>query len=182
MASHIKAPHLKLAKQYWKEHLLPNDVAIDATCGNGHDTLFLKELGATVFALDIQEEAVKKTKELAGEVTILQMSHAFIHQISLPKPPRLIVYNFGYLPGGDKSITTRWETSLESIRLSLGMVEKGGALSILCYPGHDEGKIEEQKITEYLASLPSSGWLICQHRYINRPKSPVLIWVKNFEK
>lgn len=176
-----KSPHLQLAKRYWLEHLSPGDVAIDATCGNGHDTLFLSTLpGVTVFAFDIQQEALAKTRQRVGpEVALLHMSHALIHTISLPKKPRLIVYNLGYLPGGDKSITTLSETTLQSIELSLGLLETGGALSITCYPGHEEGSREEKTVTEFLSRLSPLEWQICQHRFINRPSSPVFIWVKH---
>ena len=175
-----KSPHLHLAKRYWTEHLSSGDVAIDATCGNGHDTFFLSTLpGITVFALDIQKEALGKTRNrVSSEVTLLHMSHALIHEIALPKAPRLIVYNLGYLPGGDKSITTQSETTLQSIQISLGLLAPGGALSITCYPGHEEGAREEKQVTEFLSTLSPLKWQICQHQFINRPSSPVFIWVK----
>lgn len=174
----MQSHHLQLAKKYWTEHLSHGDVVIDATCGNGHDTLFLTSLSAQVFALDIQKEALQKAEQIIGEkATLLHLSHALIHEVPVPKPPRLIVYNLGYLPGGDKSITTKCETTLVSIQESLRILPKGGALSITCYPGHAEGKIEEQQINEFLATLSPREWLICQHRYLNRQHSPVFIWV-----
>ena len=51
----------------WEGVLTPGDHVIDATCGNGHDTLFLAkcvdlERGGKVFAFDIQEKALLTTK------------------------------------------------------------------------------------------------------------------------
>lgn len=179
----MQSHHLKLAKKYWTEHVSPGDVVIDATCGNGHDTFFLTTLGCQVFALDIQEEALEKARQLVGNhARFLLVSHAQIHEVSLPTPPCLIVYNLGYLPGGDKSITTKCETTIESIKHSLEILAPKGAVSITCYPGHSEGQIEEQAVSEFLSSLNPLQWLICQHRYLNRPRSPVFIWLQKVEK
>ena len=128
---------LKLAKKYWTEHLQPSDVVIDATCGNGHDTLFLTTLSALVFSLDIQEQALEKAKTLVGsKASLIHLSHEFIHEVAVPKAPRLIVYNLGYLPKGDKSITTMCNSTLLSIEKSLQILAQDGAISITCYPGH----------------------------------------------
>lgn len=173
------SPHLALAKKYWKEHLNPGDVVIDATCGNGHDTLYLCELKANVFSFDIQDAAIEKAKKLIqgiDHVHLFKKSHALIDEILFPKPPRLIVYNLGYLPGGDKSITTHTQTTLKSIALSVGLVASDGAISITCYPGHDEGACEEEAIVDFLSTL-SKEWIICFHRHLNRPRSPTLIWM-----
>ena len=175
----IFSPHLKLAKEYWKAHLKENDLAIDATCGNGHDTLFLSEL-CSVVGLDIQLMALKNTEELLTrhqKKAILQrLPHDQIDKLPLPFAPRLIVYNLGYLPSGDKSITTKTETTLESVKKSLEILAEDGAISITCYPGHDEGQKEEAALVTFLSSLPSC-WSICHHRWLNRHRSPSLIWI-----
>jgi SAM-dependent methyltransferase len=174
----MQSHHLKLAKKYWTDHLYPGDVVIDATCGNGHDTLFLSQLSCQVFSLDIQTQALENAKRLGSNASFLLLSHAFIDEVVIPKAPRLIVYNLGYLPGGDKTITTQCETTLSSIEKSLQILADNGAVSITCYPGHGEGLREEQKIVEYLSTLPSYNWKVCHHKYINRPKSPTFFWVE----
>lgn len=176
----MHSPHLRLAKEYWKQLLKSCDLAIDATCGNGHDTLFLSEL-CTVIGLDIQTMALRNTENLLArhqKKAILHcLSHEAIDSLPLPHPPRLVVYNLGYLPHGDKSITTRMETTLESLKKSLDILAFGGALSITCYPGHDEGFREQKAIEEWAEALPSHRWSVCQHKWINRPKSPSLLWI-----
>jgi hypothetical protein len=174
--------HLELAKQYWKSHLCPGDTAIDATAGNGHDTLFLAGLGlSALLALDIQEAAIQKTRErleahsALGRVILRLGSHEDLS--GLPAPPKLIVYNLGYLPGGDKTLTTTTASTLKSVSTALSLLGEKGALSITCYPGHEEGEREEAALLEWASSLPSDKWEVRHHRWINRPRSPSLIWI-----
>lgn len=175
--------HLHFAHSLWQAHVRPEDVVIDATCGNGHDTLFLSGLvpAGRVFAFDIQEKAIQNTQELLKKhgreerVTLLQKSHVDLQKI--PSPPRLIVYNLGYLPGGDKGVTTQTDTTLESVAAGLKMLPEGGALSITCYPGHAEGAREEKALVEFLRTLPSHQWTVRYHQWVNRPKAPSLLWV-----
>ena len=173
-------PHLQLAKEIWKNFLKPNDLAIDATCGNGNDTLFLSEL-CEVYGLDIQQEAILNTEKLLaqhGKKALLHhLSHEKIDELSLPIAPRLIIYNLGYLPRGDKTITTRTETTLLSIKKSMDLLASDGALCITCYPGHEEGKREEEAIQEWAATLSSDRWLVCHHKWINRKGAPSLMWI-----
>lgn len=179
------SPHLSLAKKYWKEHLNHGDLAIDATCGNGHDTLFLSEIlvSGIVYAFDIQNQAIQNTEALLQKnllldrVVLHQSSHAEWNESSFPMPPSLIVYNLGYLPKGDKQLTTTTKSTLESIQIGLRLLKNNGAMSITCYPGHVEGAHEEKTISEFLTKLPSNKWLICHHRFVNRVQSPSLFWI-----
>ncbi len=176
----IYSPHLKAAKSYWKELLQSTDLAIDATCGNGHDTLFLSEL-CQVVGMDIQIQALKNTEALLAkhqkQAFLHLLSHAQIDTLPLPYAPRLIIYNLGYLPKGDKSITTQAGTTIESLQKSLALLTEGGALSITCYPGHEEGLHEEKAVEQWAAELPPDKWSVCQHKWLNRPRSPSLIWI-----
>jgi methylase of polypeptide subunit release factors len=170
-----RSPHINLAQSYWKKHLKSTDLAIDATCGNGHDTLFLSQL-CKVIGLDIQPSAIENTKNLVGAAAELHLlSHEWIDTLGVS--PNLIVYNLGYLPKGDKSITTKLESTLISIRKSLEILVPGGALSITCYPGHDEGLREEEAILKWANELPFAEWSACHHRWLNRPRSPSLLWI-----
>ncbi len=173
----IYSPHLKLAKAYWEKHLKKGDLAIDATCGNGHDTLFLAGL-CSVIGLDIQSSAIENTATLlrkeGKEATLHLLSHEQIDTLPLPYPPRLIVYNLGYLPKGDKSITTHTETTLISVKKSLDILPTQGALSITCYPGHEEGEREERALEGWLSTLSLE---IHHHKWPERARAPSLIWI-----
>jgi hypothetical protein len=179
-----RSPHLHLAKRYWQELLKPNHLAIDATCGNGHDTLFLANL-CHVIGLDIQPAAIHNTERLLAQheksAVLHRLSHANIDDLPLPDAPHLIVYNLGYLPSGDKNLTTRTETTLESLQKSLSLIARGGAISITCYPGHEEGAKEEAALMDFVSNLPSTEWHVCHHRWLNRPRSPSLLWIQRAE-
>ncbi len=186
-----RSPHIQKAHKYWEEHLKPDDCVIDATCGNGHDTLFLSQIVLSshkgeVIGFDIQEKAIQNTKERLQkhllpeqlkQVSLHHRSHAEMDTISFKKSPKLIVYNLGYLPNGDKTLTTQTENTLQSIAQSLHFITENGAISITCYPGHTEGEKEEKEILQYLSSLPSHQWQITYHQWVNRPKSPSLFWI-----
>ncbi len=180
-----KKSHLSLAKNYWKELLNPDDFVIDATCGNGHDTAFLSTLlpNGGIYSFDIQEEALEKAKLLLGpastRVSFFLLSHAEWEKLTFPKAPRLIVYNLGYLPGGNKELTTRTQTTLKSLYDALFLLSEDGALSIMCYPGHEEGRIEEEAIRKWAEKLPSHKWLSCHHQFVNRLRSPSLFWIES---
>lgn len=171
----IYSPHLKLAKAYWEKLLKKEDLAIDATCGNGHDTLFLAGL-CSVIALDIQPAAIQNTQTLlekeGKKASLHLLSHEWIDALPLPIPPRLIVYNLGYLPRSDKSVTTLTESTLISVNKSLKLLAPGGALSITCYPGHEEGQKEEAALEKWIKTLPFPA---IHHKW--RERSPSLIWV-----
>ncbi len=186
-----RSPHIQMAHKYWQGHLQPGDCVIDATCGNGHDTLFLSQIVLSaeegkVIGFDIQEKAIMNTKERLknhlqdsqlNQVFLFHKPHQELKSIALEKPPQLIVYNLGYLPGGDKTKTTQTHETLQSIEQSLAIIAKNGALSITCYPGHSEGEKEEKAILQYVASLPSTEWVVSYHAWVNRPKSPSLLWI-----
>jgi hypothetical protein len=181
-----RSPHLDLVKNYWKELIHPGDVAIDATCGNGWDTLFLAKLPLSLlFAFDIQSAAIAKTrallqKELTEEqykrITLCCASHA---QFPMHLKPRLIVYNLGYLPGGNKELTTCTETTLSSVTSALSILQKNGAISITCYPGHKEGAKEEEALCRFVSLLSPTQWDVHHHRLKKEPQSPSLLWIRN---
>ncbi len=184
-----RSPHLTLAKKLWQQFLRPGDGVIDATCGNGHDTLFLASLPLSfLYALDIQDKAIEQTRrrleqilsaQERAKVTLLCMSHEDLCKIpDRAHSPRLIVYNLGYLPGGDKTLTTRTESTLRSVASALTLAAPGGALSITCYPGHPEGKKEKQTLLEFCSHLDSSQWTFSHHQWEGRDHSPSLLWIE----
>jgi SAM-dependent methyltransferase len=178
--------HLLLAQKYWKNLLKPIDNVIDATCGNGKDSLFLKKLicKGKLFCLDIQKKAIENTHILLKKenvdfknIFLIKKSHEDFSYI--PKIPiKLIVYNLGYLPKSDKTITTKTKTTLKSIKNALNLIEKDGGISITCYPGHLEGQKEENALIYFLSTLNSKNLNICYHKWINKKNSPTLIWIK----
>ena len=88
-----------------------------------------------------------------------------------------MVYNLGFLPQGDITITTKVDSTLKSIENSFDLLSRNGAISITCYPGHLEGEREEKAILEMVSKLDKKDFVVCYHKWINREKSPTLIWI-----
>ncbi len=176
--------HLDLAHKYWSETIRPGDTVVDATCGNGHDTLQLARLvGAEgkVYAYDIQPQAIATTRTLLqnegmlDRVQLCQMSH---EDLSVIPSPRAVIYNLGYLPRSDKSITTQAETTLLSITQALKKLQNGGILSITAYPGHPEGLLEKNALQQRLMTLAPQEWSCTFHQWLNRQAAPCLFLIQ----
>lgn len=184
--------HIDLAHKHWRSLIMPGDLVVDATCGNGHDTLVLAELALAhragkLYALDVQPIAIETCKqmlsnrlprELYEKIRFVQGCHSVFPEEIRPQTVRLVAYNLGYLPGGDKNKTTKSETTLKSIQESQTLLQNGGVVSITCYPGHPEGEEEEQKILDFASSLDPKQWSCCHHRWMNRKNSPTLLLIQ----
>lgn len=187
--------HLDLAHQYWKDLLKPGDYAIDATCGNGKDTLQLAQLvlqegKGKIYAFDIQSQSLQSTKQLLLSnltsqqidcIDLIQGCHSIFSPKIEAETIKLIVYNLGYLPGGDKSLTTQTKTTLESLNLALKLIKPGGGISLTCYPGHHSGELEEEALISFAKNLSPKIWSCCHHRWLNRHLSPSLLFVQKSE-
>lgn len=177
--------HLELAHHYWQKVVLREDIVIDATCGNGHDTLFLAKLRpGKLYSMDIQPEALQATTTLLNEhlkeeekkgIVLEERCHSGFAEELLPGTVKLIVYNLGYLPGGNKQRTTLCETTLRSLQAAIKLIKPGGLISVTCYPGHAEGEKEEAALLTWAAHLKRQEWSCCHHRWINRDKAPSLL-------
>ena len=144
--------------QIIEDNIKPNDIVVDMTCGNGNDTLFLGNIvtKGIIYGFDIQQTAINNTKRLLNENNIsnyklFNESHDKI-DISLKEyigKISLILFNLGYLPNGDKNITTMHDTTLTALKKSLKMINNKGIILIVIY-SHEEGKKEEKEIKQYL--------------------------------
>lgn len=183
---------VQLAHSYWQRLIQKGDTVIDATCGNGRDTLALAQLTLTsesgkVIAMDLQAAAIAKAQELLrrelseelyARIEWIHGCHSQWPSKLFHPPPRLIVYNLGYLPGGNKSLTTQTKTTWSSVEQAMSPLLPGGCLSITCYPGHPEGLAEERHLKEKLAVLDPAEWSVCHHRWINRRQAPSLFIIE----
>ncbi len=179
MFSELLSP-TALAKLIISRRITPGDNVVDATAGNGHDTLFLAELVGRfgkVYSFDIQSEALEATQErlkkqnLLATVTCINDSHKMIDQY-VPKPISGAMFNLGYLPGGDHSIATVVEESLPAIKIVLDLLKISGLVTIVTYPGHAEGKREEEKISEFVHSLDKERFAVMITKFIKKSGDP----------
>jgi hypothetical protein len=178
---------IDLAHHFWRDLLTSEDVVIDATCGNGKDSLalakLLEPLGGKLLCVDIQEKAIENTKALLQKelpdfltsITFYQQSHEALPEASSVK---LIVFNLGYLPSGDKSLTTQVNSTLLSVKNALKALSLGGALCVTCYPGHLEGKKEEEALLDCLSKLDPLTFCFTSFFWGNRNASPSLFLVQ----
>lgn len=181
--------HLDLAHNYWSKVVKTGDTVIDATCGNGHDTLILAKLALNdekgeLIAIDVQPQAIESTKTrlatelpelILGRIRFVAGCHSQFPGDIEKESVALIVYNLGYLPGGDKTVTTTCPNTLQSLEAALPLIGIGGMISITCYPGHSEGKREEEMLIEFSRTLDPRLWSCCLHSWINRQASPSLL-------
>ncbi|MFC7373301.1 class I SAM-dependent methyltransferase [Fictibacillus iocasae] len=163
------------------------DIIIDATCGNGHDTLFLSNLvGAKghVYAFDVQAKAIENAARRLAEhgthenVTFFHCSHSELgNRIPSDLTGQLAgaVFNLGYLPGGDKEITTAGHSTIEAITQLLALMRNGGIIVLVIYHGHEEGKVEKEEVMSFVSSLDQKQAHVLQYQFINQKNSPPFI-------
>lgn len=160
---------------------------VDATCGNGHDTLLLARLvGASgkVWAFDIQEQALlethRKLKEsgLEQRVSLLHQGHEHMAEY-VPAPVDAVIFNLGYLPGSDRSIITRPETTLLAFDQALQLLSPEGILIAAVYPGHPGGCEEEHAIEVWARELPQETYHVWRMGQVNTQlNAPYLILIQ----
>ena len=133
-------------------------IAVDATIGNGYDTLFLQKIlspEGKLWGFDIQTQAIAVTHQklsIDPRIYLIKDSHAKLSYYLEDYQGKvdLIIYNLGYLPHSDKRVTTLKKSTLDSIIQAIGLLRKGGVISILAYPGHPQGKEEAEAIKEFI--------------------------------
>lgn len=173
--------HIDIAHTFWQKIVKPGDIVVDATAGNGHDSLFLASLTpGKIIAFDIQQAALDATKERLGNfpIYLYNICHSRMQEIVEPASATLIAFNLGYLPGGNKALTTMLDTTISALKASLSCLKPGGLLSITCYPGHPEGQIEEEAIMQWVKMLDYKKWSVTSHTFPNRQKHPHLILIQ----
>ena len=187
---------LKSAR-HWAEDLLrqaiePGAKIIDGTMGNGYDTLWLAELAGEsgrVYAFDIQREAVERTRSRLSEAglehraTLFHAGHEHIAEL-VPEPVDAAVFNLGWLPGADKALRTRVETTLTAVNAALDKLKEGGLLTICAYPGHEEGRQERDALVAWARALPPARYDAMIRAYLNQPNDPPVLFAvkKNLRK
>ena len=164
-----------LAREVILQAVLPGDTAVDATMGNGHDTLMLCEAvgpAGRVYAFDVQAQAVAETEkrlreqDMAGRAVLIRAGHERMVEY-VKEPVKAVMFNLGWLPGGDHEVTTRWETTRRAVESALDLLMPMGVLVICAYPGHAEGEREKRELTAMLAGLSNRQYNVLHQRFLN---------------
>ena len=153
---------------------------IDATMGNGHDTLWLCELaGETgrVYAFDVQPEAVERTRQRLTEAGLDSRASLFCagHERMaefVEEAVDAVVFNLGWLPGAEHGVTTRTDTTLKAVDAALSLLKEDGLMTVCIYPGHDEGMRELNALLEWGAKLDDRRYDVLLKTYLNQPNNP----------
>lgn len=159
-----------------------DDYTIDATCGNGYDTLKLASLSKMVIGLDVQSIAIKNTSTLLKEngydnFVLYEDSHEFIYKY-INQKIKAAVFNLGYLPNSDKQVKTSGKTTVKAIQAITELLDKGGVICITLYTGHEGGLIESKEVEDYAKSLNNRAFKVIKYDFINREKTPYVIVIE----
>ncbi|MFD2043213.1 class I SAM-dependent methyltransferase [Ornithinibacillus salinisoli] len=172
---------LSYAHYLLNETVNTGELAIDATCGNGNDTLFLCKLvgeQGKVIAFDVQEQAIHNTKKRLAEekrdnVILIQDSHVNVENYIQPgETISGAIFNLGYLPKSDKSIITKGESTVTAIQKILNYLKEGGLIVIVVYHGHPGGTEEKNTVIEELSELEQRDVSVLRYDFINQKNNP----------
>ena len=181
----MKRP-LEMAHDFLAQVITKDDVVVDATMGNGHDTLFLAKLAKQVYAFDIQEQALEKTSQRLQEaclsnVDLILQGHETVDQFVTEV--KAAIFNLGYLPSADKSIITQPQTTLEALEKLCQMLVKGGRIAIMIYYGHEGGDIERDAVLDFVSQLPQQEYTATIYRTLNQINNPpFLVMIEKLER
>lgn len=175
---------LRFAQQCISDVLQEGDSAIDATVGNGHDTLFLANIVGKVghvYGFDIQAQAIVATRARVDEagcresVTLFEAGHEQAQKLLpdvLRGHIRAVMFNLGYLPRGDKSLVTRPETTLQAIEQFISFVTPGGRITLVIYEGHPGGQAEGEAVNAFVEGLDQNDVQVVAYHMMNQKNTP----------
>lgn len=171
---------LDISHKIIRETVKIGDTVIDATMGKGGDTLFLADIvgeNGKVYAFDIQKMALTHTAEklkiegLDQRVELILDGHQNIKD-HVKTEVSGIMFNLGYLPGGDHNVYTMSETTKQAIEASLNLIKVGGIISIVVYYGGDSGYEEKNDIMEYIKTIDNKRFSVLKCSWENQPNDP----------
>lgn len=174
---------LPFARELLLSTVESGDIVVDATAGNGYDTLFLTELVGKhghVYAFDIQAEAIQATTKRLAEAnkldiaTLIQDGHENLHHY-VQKEVSAAIFNLGYLPGSNHEIITTGDSTQQAIESLLQLLKVGGIIVLVVYHGHPGGKEEKDSILRYVQSLSQSFVHVLSYQFLNQQNDPPFI-------
>lgn len=185
---------LEMAHWMLKDIIKTNDVVVDATMGNGYDTQFLAELGANVYAFDVQEEALNATEKRLDDagiknqifeknlsnlltepsVNLVLSGHEKLSEY-IKEPIKAAIFNLGYLPKTDKSVVTKADTTLTALDALTNQLVVGGRIAIMIYYGHEGGMEEKDAVIKWTSSLPQKDWEVTSYAPLNQIHTPPIL-------
>ncbi len=170
---------LTLVHEVIRRHVGEGAVCIDATAGRGYDTAFLCGLSGesgSVTAFDVQSEAIESTRALLTErglrARLVLSSHENMGDYAAADSVDCVVFNLGYLPGGDHSVNTRFDSTKRAIEEGLKLLKKGGLMCVSLYYGKDSGYEEHDALLPWLKTLDDQKYQVIATFFYNWQKDP----------
>jgi ubiquinone/menaquinone biosynthesis C-methylase UbiE len=180
-----------LSHFFLRERVEPGSRVVDATCGNGRDTLFLAQLvgpGGKVWAFDLQEKALANTRALlfqAGclaQTELVAEGHEHLAKF-VGEPLKAALFNLGYLPGGDRRFVTKPEQTLAALNHAAHLLLPGGIITVCVYTGHPGGKEEGEAVAKWASCLAPATYNAWMSHQLNRPSSaPYVVLIEKTRK
>ena len=174
---------LQYAQTLLKSAVDEGDIAVDATAGNGHDTLFLAQLVGDygyVYAFDVQKQAVDATlhrlldNALEHRALVLKDGHENVAKY-VNKPVAGAIFNLGYLPGSDHEVITRPNTTIQALESLLKLLKIGGIIVLVIYHGHEGGKEERDEVIRFVSELPQKYIHVLRYEFLNQKNDPPFV-------
>lgn len=166
------------------------DIVIDATAGNGHDTALLAQLvgdEGKVYSFDIQDKALNSTRErleklgLEGRVSLIKDGHQNM-DLYVKDRVKAVMFNLGYLPGGDHNIGTKGETTIQAVNKAMELLVLNGVVSIVVYYGGDSGFEEKEFVMEYIRGIDCRKYKVMKTEFVNQINCPpIFICIEKYE-
>ena len=166
---------LQMAHAFLEEVVTDEDIVVDATMGNGHDTLFLARLAKKVYAFDIQEQAIEQTTKRLAEakldnVELFLTGHENVDQYV--ESIKAAIFNLGYLPSADKTVITQPHTTIQALEKLCQRLVAGGRIAIMIYYGHEGGDVERDAVLDFVSQLPQQEFTVALYKTINQINQP----------
>lgn len=166
---------LQMAHAFLEEVVTDEDIVVDATMGNGHDTLFLARLAKKVYAFDIQEQAIEQTTKRLAEakldnVELFLTGHENVDQYV--ESIKAAIFNLGYLPSADKTVITQPHTTIQALEKLCQRLVAGGRIAVMIYYGHEGGDVERDAVLDFVSQLPQQEFTVALYKTINQINQP----------
>ncbi|NIK12127.1 class I SAM-dependent methyltransferase [Alkalibacillus almallahensis] len=170
---------IPFAHQWISETLNSGDIVVDATLGNGHDSVALsQEVGPNghVYSFDIQQSAIDQAQSLFNQndinnITSVKLGHeqakGYLNKQGISSIGG-VIFNLGFLPGGDESITTQADSTIQAIDSLFELLMRHRMIVIVIYPGHDSGQIEKDLLIQHLQKQPAAKMDVAMYHMVNR--------------
>ncbi|MCR4621384.1 MAG: methyltransferase domain-containing protein [Clostridiales bacterium] len=170
-------------RELWDALPLDGGKVIDATVGNGYDTVYLAgrvgEKG-TVWGFDVQEQALEAAKQqlrgagLLDRCRLIKDSHENV-DLYVSEPVDGVMFNLGWLPGTEHVVTTQAPSTIKAVNKCLRLLKKGGLMTVCVYPGHPEGEKEKVALLAWAEALDDTAFDARVTAYLNITKRPPLL-------